>query len=145
MTYFFAIILVLIIIWMFFGEQIKRWGQRRMMEKVEDVFRAQMGMPSAKDERKRRREQEKAQRRGQRTSGKQTYSTRNPNRKSSQSAGDTIIPREYAEDVEFVEYKEFSQTTTTITEETPTGKKTKTITESQVSDVEYVEIKSEKD
>ncbi len=142
MSYFFAIILILIIIWMFFGPQIKQWAKRRMMEKVEDAFRAQMGMPSAKDERKRRREQQKAQRREQRHSRNQTFHTGAGSGRSSQSVGDTLIPREYAEDVEFVEYKEFSETTTTVTEEAADGKKRKIVTESQVSDVEYVEIKS---
>lgn len=132
MSYFFAFILVCILIWMFFGERIKRWAQQRMMEKVEDAFRARMGMPSAKEERKQRRREEKKERRQQRHEVKKD---------------EPLIPREYAEDVEYVEYKEFSSSTTIETEVDPkddTRRRATVVVESQVTDVEYVEIKSKK-
>ena len=48
---------------------------------------------------------------------------------------DSVIPKEYAEDVEFVEIKEFG------TREDTAGSKNGTYRESQVSDAEWVEIK----
>ncbi len=148
MSYFFAIILILILVWMFFGDRIRQWLQRRMMEKFEDAVRTRMGMPTAKEERRQRRAAEKQARANYASSGgrrsKDGWSHPGPAAQSSQSVGDTIIPREYAEDVEYVEYKEYSSTTTVISEENPaTGRtKTRVVTESQVSDVEYVEIKT---
>lgn len=150
MSYFFAIILILILVWMFFGDRIRHWLQRRMMEKFEDAVRARMGMPSAKEERRQRKAAEKQARNNSTYNGRRqkdgAYYNPGPNAgaASSQSVGDTIIPREYAEDVEYVEYKEYSTSTTVISEEdTTTGRtKTRVITESQVSDVEFVEIKS---
>lgn len=138
MATFFLIVLFLIIIWMFFGERIKAWSRRRLMEKMEDAIRSQMGMPSTKEERKRRRDTEK------RTQRKRNTWQHTPHQQSNQSAGNVIIPREYAEDVEFVEYKEYSEKATIIDkEDTASGKRTsKIVAESQVSDVEYVEIKS---
>lgn len=142
MSYFFAIILLLIIVWILFGDRIKRAAQRRMMEHIEDAFRAQMGMPSAKEQRRRQRQAEKDAKKGSSSTEEFKH---NESARSNQSVGDTIIPREYAEDVEFVEYKEFSQTTTILTEETPeSGGKSKfkkVKVETQVSDVEFVEIK----
>ncbi|MBD5176428.1 MAG: hypothetical protein HDT05_03300 [Bacteroidales bacterium] len=147
MSYFFAIILICILIWMFFGDRIKMWAQRRMMEKMEDALRAQMGMPSAKEERKRRRQAEKQQAQKPGRRGATTYQ-HNPkaDHQSSQAMGDVIIPREYAEDVEFVEYKEFSSSTTVIDQPASDGKSGRQtiITESQVTDVEYTEIKTKK-
>ncbi|MDE5843521.1 MAG: hypothetical protein K2H35_07295 [Muribaculaceae bacterium] len=150
MIYIIGIILLFFIIKMLFGERIKQWAQRRMLEKMEDSFRARMGMPSAKEERRRRRRTEKQQQRRQKDS--QSGSRRNQwqhsahPESSNQSMGDVIIPREYAEDVEFVEYKEFTITTTTstVTDSDGSGHKTTFVTESQVTDVEYVEIKTEK-
>lgn len=49
-----------------------------------------------------------------------------------------IIPKEYAEDVEFTEIMEFQDTT--IVDESGSG--TRVYRESQVSDVEFVEIKN---
>ena len=49
-----------------------------------------------------------------------------------------IIPKEYAEDVEFVEIKEYSETTIETHKATSSVK----YHESQVSDAEWVEIKS---
>ena len=51
-----------------------------------------------------------------------------------------IIPKEYAEDVEFVEIKEF----TARQEISSDSKSSKIYHESQISDVEWIEIKSSK-
>ena len=151
MSYFFALILICILVWMFFGERIKRWAQRRMMEKMEDAFRARMGMPSAKEERKRRKKAEKEAAAG---TGGRAWRTREDKGRSRAGGAyrgysdrnTPIIPKEYAEDVEFVEYKEFTTSSTTIESEvTDKGKfrrKNTTEVENQVTDVEFVEIKN---
>ncbi|MDE6811213.1 MAG: hypothetical protein K2J15_02565 [Muribaculaceae bacterium] len=149
MTYIIGFILLFILIRMLFGEHIKRWVQRRVAEKMEDTIRARMGMPSAKEERQRRRQAEKEERRRERGAHRKsqwTHAAGNQPRQSEQSMGDVIIPREYAEDVEFVEYKEFTSATATITTQDTGGsvRTSATVTESQVTDVEYVEIKTEK-
>lgn len=51
---------------------------------------------------------------------------------------ESVIPREYAEDVEFVEIKEFSK------EENLRSDDYTSVTEEQVSDVEYEEIREKK-
>lgn len=61
-------------------------------------------------------------------------------RKWAERRRESVIPKEYAEDVEFVEIKEF-----TSVKEAYGPEKGKTIvTESQVSDAEWVEIKEKK-
>lgn len=138
MSYIFAFILIAIIIWILFGQYIKRWAQRRVMEKMEDAFRAQMGMPSGKEERKRRRRAEKdAQRGGERRTGRKTQWTHHEG--NSQRGADSALQRlkEYAEDVEYVEYKEYSSTTVIAEETDDSGKRRKVIIEEQVTDAEY--------
>lgn len=75
---------------------------------MEDFIRHQMGMPSRKEEKKARkraqREQEAYSNAHNRS--RNTYGYNN----NSYSRNEPIIPKEYAEDVEFVEIKEFSQT-----------------------------------
>lgn len=144
MSYFFAFILICILIWVLFGESIKKWAQRRMIQKMEDAIRAQMGMPSSKEERRRKAGQQSP--RNARQYSKNAFYTPGPNANapSNQSIGSIIIPKEYAEDVEFTEYREFSQKATIISEKDPrTGRShSRVVIESQISDVEYVEFKN---
>lgn len=113
---------------MFFGDRIKAWATRKMYDKMEDALRAQMGMPSRKEEKKRRKQQQSRQ-------------DNNNNHTTSRNSDEPLIPKEYAEDVEFTEYKEYSSSTT-ITEETSKDGRTKKVTiESQVEDAEFVEIR----
>lgn len=74
---------------------------------------------------------------GGRKRREQTERKGSRSRRRRYASDEPIIPKEYAEDVEFTEVKEFSETT--IAGET-TGHR-QTYHESQVSDVEYVEIK----
>lgn len=136
---FLAIILAIVALWLIFSPVIKPWLQRRAREKMADFMRAQMGMPTGK-------EQRKAERR-QRNDRRKSFWSR-PASSASESKGrapEEIIPREYAVDVEYTEIKTFSQTV--IAEEDPTSQSgagkgsQKIVVESQVSDVEYTEIK----
>ena len=119
---FLTIILVTIALWLIFSPYIKPWLRRRAERKLQDYLRAQMGMPTEKEQRRARREAEKQEKR---TSGKL-------------HAPAEIIPREYAVDVEYTEIRQFSQTT--IASDSDSGRSF--VTECQVSDVEYTEIKS---
>ena len=135
MTVFLAIILLLAIIWLCFGNQIRNWIHRRMMQRMEDIIRRSMGMPSVKEEQKMRKQAEKQNRKsGFRDPGAGTRTHHGPE----VVRPDTIIPKEYAEDVDFVEYKDFSQSV----EISESDDATSVRTEEQVSDVEYVEIKN---
>lgn len=104
------------------------WLQRYAARKTEDFFRQQMGMPprDKKADRKAKKQ----------TTKNQTYSSR---RKAQQPSDEPIIPREYAEDVEFVEIKEFENTE--VAAESVDDKTKVKYTENQISDAEWVDIK----
>lgn len=115
---------------MFFGDRIKVWLRQRMYNKMEDAIRSSMGMPSRKEEKRRRKEAEKKR------SGWRTNSAR-----TSPKREEEIIPREYAEDVEFTEYKEYSSSTTVSEEKDSATGDTRIKVEKQVEDADFVEIK----
>lgn len=78
-----------------------------------------------------------------RSGGKASAGSRNPRRgRKGAKRDESIIPKEYAEDVEYVEIKEFTR----VREEeiSADGKTKRVYTESQVSDAEWVEIKEKK-
>ncbi|MCH5239194.1 MAG: hypothetical protein J1F38_03135 [Muribaculaceae bacterium] len=121
------VVLFFWIVWPF----IARWLKRKAIERAEDYMRASMGMPPR---------DKKSSKRDNNYSESQTFYQRerkNP-RESSKSRNNPIIPKEYAEDVEFTEIIEFS-------EETIISKKNKEniniYHESQISDVEWTEVK----
>lgn len=132
---FFVVLLIIIALWLIFSPYIKPWLRRRAERKLADYLRASMGMPTEKETRRAQRDSGKSRR----TNGgrKGFWSRPATGKTSSQKAPDEIIPREYAVDVEFTEIKQFSQTT--IANDPASGKTI--VTESQVSDVEYTEIK----
>lgn len=142
---FVVILLILVLIWMIFGDRISAWFRRRMMESVEDRIRQSMGMPSRKEQRRREQEAAKRQRRNdgkfhRPDSNNASYGRSNSN--PYQEAPHSILPKEYAEDVEYTEYKEFSSTTTVTSETKSDGSTTtRVVIEEQVTDVEFVEIK----
>lgn len=115
-----------------------RWFGRRMLvryaqRKTEDFVRSAFGMPP-RDKTKKgngRKEQRSSQQ-------ESTFRGRDPFRRND---NEPIIPKEYAEDVEYVEVKEFSQTT--IGEET-TANSGETYHEEQVTDVEWEEVRVKK-
>lgn len=111
-----------------------RWFQRMMLRRTEDMIRRMTGMPSRKEEERRRRDRQKESgsnaraRRGR-------ASSRQPGHMD-ESAHQAM--RSYAEDVEFTEVREFSQTTISESETGSDG----SWHESQVSDAEFTEIKT---
>lgn len=121
------ICIVLFLLW----PTIKKWLARYMVHKTEDFIRSATGMPPRD---KKRRERASSGSTSYGREGRQSGS-----RRGRRSSKEPIIPREYAEDVEFVESVEYSETT--IREDYSDGSG-RVYTESQVSDVEYVEIKT---
>lgn len=127
-----ATLLIICIVLFLLWPTIKKWLARYMAHKTEDFIRSATGMPP----------RDKGRGRGSSAPGGASYSRegrqRGPRRDPRQSA-EPIIPREYAEDVEFVESVEYSETR--IREDYADGSR-RVVTESQVSDAEYVEIKT---
>lgn len=139
----FVIILILAIItWMIFGRKISLWFRAMMMRRMEDALRRGMGMPTRKEEEKARRKAEKGRRQQHRpdSGGRRAAGAYDSDSRDYDPSG-PIIPPGYAEDVEYTEYKEYSEAVEIRAEDGHDGN-TDVIVESQVSDVEYVEIKS---
>lgn len=120
-----------------------------LANRTEDYLRKATGMPprpGSREERRQQRASQQSQYRSSESEGSYYYNSSGysngsafrsrSRRRSRYSSNEPLIPREYAEDVEFVEIKSFSQSTIKETVETE-----KQYHESQVSDVEWVEIK----
>ena len=140
MDVFFGVLLVifllLVLIWPYvskwFGPALQRW----MMGRIEDRMRRMAGMPTRKEERKMRRQAQKKRQGGHAV--RDAFRDRRTG--ASRRSSGPIIPKEYAEDVEFVEMKTYSEETV-ITHDTDAAGKTRVKIESQIEDAEYVEIK----
>ncbi len=105
-----------------------------MARRAEDMVRRMAGMPSRKEEQRRRKQQEKQQRQNN------ANGYRNRGYSSSGNPEDTLKSmQEYAEDVEFTETKEYSDSD--ILENDGNGD-SRIYRENQVSDAEYTEIKN---
>lgn len=117
---------------------IRKWLMIFARRRAEDFLRRQMGMPPRPGSRESRRNA-----RAQDSRQQEQSSTR---RRYWRRDTGPIIPREYAEDVEFVEYKDYSEETVVEgTESASHRNRRKTVdfkSESQVSDVEWVEVRS---
>ncbi len=147
--HFIIFLIILFLIWLIFGQQIKRWLAGFMARRTEDYIRRATGMPPRPGSREARRQQ-KANENAQRSqssgrssaydAGRRSSSSRTRKRKSSRSSG-PLIPKEYAVDVEFVETINYSQTTIGVERD---GRQETVYHESQVSDVEWEEIKVRK-
>lgn len=139
METFFGIVIILFIVLILARRLLLPSAQRWMMGKMEDRFRRMAGMPTRKEERRQRR----AERRQNSSSGRRARAT---DASRNRDAGPTprrgqepIIPKDYAEDVEFVEIKSYSAEEIIV--KSDSSDKTKYTVESQIEDVEYVEIK----
>ncbi len=132
------ILIIIFIVWPLARYAWQRWVQpwliRRASRKMEDYIRAAAGMPPREKE----------------SRGKKHHS-RQPAGSSRQPGGNTdwegpLIPKEYAVDVEFTEIREYSSVIEITGEESSRHHRkrsaSKVTVESQVSDVEYVEIKT---
>ena len=116
------LILVILFFWIVWP-LIARYLKQKAMERAEDYIRSSMGMPPRQKNRKKGQHSDEPY---GNSSGKQSHHR------------DSLIPKEYAEDVEFIEIKDYSETK----REVSSGKTVESYHESQISDVEWTEIKS---
>lgn len=121
------LILIVLFFWLIWPA-ISRWLKRKAMERTEDYIRSSMGMPP----------RDKKQRRGFRSSqgNEDSFSRQRSEAYKSRSQG-PIIPKEYAEDVEFTETIDYSSQEKIKETSNEKGQ----YHESQISDVEFTEIK----
>lgn len=131
--YILLILFILFLCW----PMISRWLKGFMARRMEDAVRKMAGMPSRKEEEKMRKKREKeASSGGGYSSGGRR--TRSDGFSDSGMQGGSVIPKEYAEDVEFTETINYSEETV-IGGEGATSRRE--YHESQVSDVQFTEIK----
>lgn len=111
---------------------ISRWLKKKAMERAEDYFRKSMGIPPR--DRKKRKSNKSGEEKEEyyRQRGKSGYKTTN-------SFQGPIIPKEYAVDVEFTETLDYSEKETI-----DKNSRKEVYKESQVSDVEFIEIKEDR-
>lgn len=140
---FFIVILIILLLPLiipFIGRIIKSYA----LGKMEDNMRRMMGMPTRAEEKKARKEQDRYERdakREEERGGSRRYSFRNRGRNHNvgNPADDIRMMRLYAEDVEFIEIREYSADIR-FEQDMNTGK-VKIKVEEQVSDAEFVVIK----
>lgn len=124
-----GILLLIVAFFVVVWPYVSRWLKRKAMEKAEDYMRASMGMPP----RDKRRSRQGSQQRQQSENSRQRRNPFGPERYTNEP----LIPKEYAEDVEFTETIDYSQTEI----RTEKSKHEKVYHESQISDAEFTEIK----
>lgn len=107
-----------------------------MSRRAEDAIRRMMGMPSRKEEQRRRKEQDKSYTNRRQNKAKAAPTPAQEREADRKEALKSM--KENAVDVEYTEYREFSQTEIAV--EDGDGNK-RVYTESQVTDVEYIEIR----
>lgn len=114
---------------------IRRKAQQKMAEKVEDYLRSATGMPPREKKKKSRN----PFRRQEEDDGASPYGNPRPHY-GRRRADEPIIPKEYAEDVEYTEFKSYSSET----EIRDDGDNVAYRSQEQVEDAEWIEIKEPK-
>jgi len=128
-----GILLVILVGLFLFWPWIAKWLRGFMARRAEDMVRKMAGMPSRKEEERRRKQQQRQQH-------DNSYSrTGRRGRQYASNEEDSIRSmQEYAEDVEFTETKEYSESEIL---ENESRSERRVYREEQVSDAEYIEIK----
>ncbi len=138
---FLIIIVALWLLWPIVTRWIRAWVMRKLQRQAEDYMRAATGMPP-RDGSKRSREgsDKKRRERGAGEAGASATGYYSRQRRARYDRNEPLIPKEYAVDVEYVEIKEYSESVNIG----PEGEKRETREwhESQVTDVEWTEIKN---
>lgn len=119
------IIAFFVLVWPY----IARWLKRKAMDKAEDYLRASMGMPP--------RDKKASKERRRYSHPEENFSGHNGGFNHTYNKKEPIIPKDYAEDVEFIETVNYSETSVRVEK----SKGEKIYHESQISDVEWTEIK----
>lgn len=136
---FFIVILIILLLPLIFP-YIWRWVRSYIMGKMEDRMRRMMGMPTRSEEKKARKEQQKAERREEkRESPRYSFRGKTRNHNVGNPAESIRMLRFYAEDVEYVEIREYSAEIH-FAQDADSGKM-KIKYEEQVSDAEFVIIR----
>lgn len=143
MGIFLVIIILIILCW----PMISKWMQGFLARRTEDYLRKATGMPprpGSREAKRQARQQQQQTSNAYSSSSSRRSGSRSRNRQSSSSRSysshEPLIPKEYAEDVEFVETISYSETSIGPDY---TGSRT-VYHESQVSDAEWVEIKKKR-
>lgn len=131
---FLIILIIIVLCW----PLIKKWAARFMANRAEDFIRNATGMPPRPGSRKARRQQRQSADSSADSSYAYLSSRQSRQRRHTRREG-PIIPKEYAEDVEFVETIDYSSDSSPSSSHIHT---TETYHESQVSDAEWEEIKT---
>lgn len=138
-----GIFLIIVIVVIFCWPWISRWLKQFLANRTEDYLRKATGMPprpGSREDKRQQRTSRQAYGSSDKSAPYSNYSRRSrQQRRTRRAYNEPIIPPEYAEDVEFVETKSFSETT--IGE---SGGQSRQFHESQVSDAEWVEIKEKR-
>lgn len=142
MGFFIAILIILLLPLVF--PYIGRWIKSYAMGKMEDNMRRMMGMPTRSEEKRARKEQARTERESKRdedrgSSRRYGFRNRGRNHNVGNPSEDIRMMRLYAEDVEFVEIREYSADIQ-FKQDLNTGH-IKITVEEQVSDAEFVVIK----
>lgn len=130
------ILIIVILCW----PLITKWFRQFLARRTEDYLRKATGMPprpGSREEKKQRKAARQANSEERDESEAFYGRRRRSQRRSRRNPNEPIIPPEYAEDVEFVETIDYSDTK--IGENVDTNPKE--YHESQVTDVEWVEVK----
>lgn len=130
-----AIILLIAVFFWLVWPYIARWLRKKAAQKTEDFIRRATGMPPRPGSSEYRRQHHERRRQEEQTSRRNSRDRRNGHGYS-----EPLIPKEYAEDVEYTETKDFS----VRTESSSLNENVSFKTEHQVSDAEWVEIKTDK-
>lgn len=109
------LILIVLFFWLCWPS-ISRWLKRKAIQKAESYVRSRMGMPPPPPPHDK---------------------TRHAGKQHSHPSHEPLIPKEYAEDVEFVETIDHSES-----HSNRNATKMENYNESQISDAEWTEIKS---
>lgn len=142
-----GIFLIIVIVVIFCWPWISRWLRQFLAHRTEDYLRKATGMPPRPGSREEKRQQRASRQAYSSTSGSSSSSSSSSSysrrarqqKRTGRGQNEPIIPPEYAEDVEFVETKSFSETIIGASDG-----KTRQFHESQVSDAEWVEIKDKR-
>lgn len=126
------ILILLIIFWPYIWRWLRPYVIRWMQHKTEDYVRRSMGMPPR--DKKRSNESSETGRQ------QQTRASRRDSSRRRWYHSGSVIPKEYAEDVDFSEVRSYSEERAFLKGDGEIKYKQ----ESQVSDAEVIEIKKDK-
>ena len=122
-----GILLLVVLFFWIVWPRLSRWLKRKAMERAENYVRASMGMPP--------REKKRRDKNSQNTQGFYNQRQRRNPFGPDRYTKEPIIPKEYAEDVEFTETIDYSH------KEQRSTQSSSSYHESQISDAEWTEIK----